>query len=70
MFTIFLRQPHSVEKVTALAWIRRPDSHGIDGQNQWNKQISIICNYMISLVNSVLNGLSEKDLWNFFEKSR
>jgi len=26
-----------VEKVAALAWIRRPDSRGIDGQNQWNR---------------------------------
>jgi len=28
-----------VEKVAALAWIRRPDSRGIDGQNQWNRQL-------------------------------
>lgn len=27
-----------MEKVAALAWIRRPDSRGIDGQNQWNRQ--------------------------------
>ena len=29
-----------MEKVAALAWIRRPDSRGIDGQNQWNKQLT------------------------------
>ena len=29
-----------MEKVAALAWIRRPDSRGIDGQNQWNRQFT------------------------------
>lgn len=28
-----------MEKVAALAWIRRPDSCGIDGQNQWNRHM-------------------------------
>jgi len=29
-----------VEKAAALAWIRRPDSCGIDGQNQWNRHFT------------------------------
>jgi hypothetical protein len=28
-----------VQQVAALRWIRRPDSRGTDGQNQWNKQL-------------------------------
>jgi len=34
-----------VEKVAALAWIRRPDSRGIDGQNQWNKHFTPFNSY-------------------------
>ena len=30
-----------VEKVAAVRWIRRPDSRGKDGQNQWNKHAVI-----------------------------
>jgi hypothetical protein len=42
-----------VEKVAALAWIRRLDSRGIDGQNQWNRQVKELMERYLK--NSVYN---------------
>ena len=59
-----------MEKVAALAWIRRPDSCGIDGQNQWNRHLRLFENFIDNKHHKIIDGPAVIDFQYYLKKDR